>query len=150
MTKPTVKERYLAYWADNKTPVLEFTCPFRSCATLIKVAKPPRGDTWDSLATCPHCEREFFYIATNRKVKTKKLTAEPQPHKPVKLEEYRKELIQGAFYTVYAAAGGEDEDGRSWRAAWWDGEDKAFFDQSGYELNSEGLLIVPGDLPDVP
>jgi len=143
----TIKERYLAYWADNKTPVLEFTCPYRACATTLKVAKPPRGDTWDSMATCPHCERDFYYIATNRKVKTKKLTAEPQPHKPVDLEQYRKELIHGVFYMVY---GSEDGEGQSWRAAWWDREEDVFFDNNGEELVNEGLLIVPGDLPDVP
>lgn len=37
--------------------IAAFKCP--DCAKAIETLRPPRGDTWDSMSTCPHCDALF-------------------------------------------------------------------------------------------
>jgi hypothetical protein len=43
------------------TKLSTFDCP--CCAESVQTLRPPKGQTWDSLTICPHCESMCFKVA---------------------------------------------------------------------------------------
>lgn len=63
--------QYLEYTARVKASgakFLKFKCPH--CSGEIETQRATRGDTWDSMTTCPHCEKMFYRSNTHYSVKT--------------------------------------------------------------------------------
>lgn len=64
----TLKQKHDEFIARLKaqgTKILEFKCP--ACGKKIETQAAPKGDTWDSLSNCPHCEALYMKIVTNKK-----------------------------------------------------------------------------------
>lgn len=64
----TLLDRYTAYNERLKAQglkFLSFDCP--KCGEGIETQRATRGDTWDTLSTCPHCEALFMKITTHKK-----------------------------------------------------------------------------------
>lgn len=64
----TLMQRYTQYNERLKAKgikLISFDCP--SCAKAIECQAAPRGDTWDSMANCPHCDALFKHITEGKK-----------------------------------------------------------------------------------
>lgn len=48
-----------------------FKCP--DCHQSIKTLPAPDGEVWDTISTCPHCERSFIKITHGKNVEAEKL-----------------------------------------------------------------------------
>lgn len=59
---------YNARLREQGTRMLTFQCPNQGCGNDIEVQAAPKGDTWDTLTTCPHCEQMFFRITHHDRV----------------------------------------------------------------------------------
>lgn len=61
----------LQYTAHNETlkaqgvKLVQFSCP--TCAKSIDTRPAPKGERWDSLAICPHCEAMYMKITDGKK-----------------------------------------------------------------------------------
>lgn len=53
-------EKYNLGLKARGIPMTSFDCP--RCGGEIETQTAPPGETWDTLATCPHCERLYFKI----------------------------------------------------------------------------------------
>lgn len=53
----TLKQRYSEYkdrLRASGVKLVSFDCP--CCSEIIDTKPAPKGETWDTMATCPHCE----------------------------------------------------------------------------------------------
>ena len=53
---------YMFQWKASGRRTLAYTAP--CCGATIETTAPPKGETWDSLATCPHCGELHFKVVT--------------------------------------------------------------------------------------
>lgn len=68
MTK-TLMESYTEYNERLKAQgvkMLAYRCP--KCGSEIETQRATRGETWDMLSTCPHCEALYMKVTTHTKV----------------------------------------------------------------------------------
>jgi uncharacterized Zn finger protein (UPF0148 family) len=66
----SLKQRYTEYNDRLKASgarMLSFNCP--ACSQSIETQAATKGDTWDTLSTCPHCEALFMKITTYKTAK---------------------------------------------------------------------------------
>lgn len=66
-----LKDKYLSYIKraeERLAPLISFQCP--KCSETIKTLAAPKGETWDSLSTCPFCEQVFIKRVAETKVET--------------------------------------------------------------------------------
>ncbi|HFX1466303.1 TPA: hypothetical protein ACID2X_005189 [Pseudomonas aeruginosa] len=64
----TLMQRYTEYNDRLKAQGVRFlasACP--KCGGEIETERATRGQTWDTLSTCPHCEALFMKITTHTK-----------------------------------------------------------------------------------
>ena len=65
----TMLEQYqdhIATLEANGTPLVDFKCP--CCGEALKTMAAPSGESWDTTASCPHCDGIYFKMTTGRKV----------------------------------------------------------------------------------
>jgi hypothetical protein len=65
----TLLTRYTAFVERAKasrTPLVKFSCP--ACRQVIETIPAPKGEVWDSLSTCPHCEALFMKVISETSV----------------------------------------------------------------------------------
>lgn len=63
MAKATLMQRYTDYNDRLKArgiKLIAFACP--ECGESIETQSAPKGEVWDALSDCPHCERMFMKI----------------------------------------------------------------------------------------
>lgn len=66
----TLREQYkawLAKWQAEGKPIRNYVAP--CCRVTIATPAPPRGETWDSLTTCPDCGSLHFKVVTSSTVR---------------------------------------------------------------------------------
>lgn len=66
-----LKDKYFSYIKraeERLAPLTSFSCP--KCHETIKTLSAPKGESWDSLCTCPFCEQVFIKRVTECKVET--------------------------------------------------------------------------------
>ncbi|HBO1323884.1 TPA: hypothetical protein ACPWHI_002318 [Pseudomonas aeruginosa] len=64
----TLFQKYTEYTNRLKAQgvqFLAFDCP--RCGFEIETERPPQGELWDTLSSCPHCEALFFEVATHER-----------------------------------------------------------------------------------
>lgn len=58
--EPTLLQRHLSYFAKlkkDRVPVCSHKCPH--CNTSVPSMRPPQGQVYDSMTTCPYCEKLY-------------------------------------------------------------------------------------------
>lgn len=67
MATATLFKQYTDYNDRLKSQgikLISFNCP--CCSKPIETMPAPEGDVWDSLSTCPHCDRMFMKITNGK------------------------------------------------------------------------------------
>lgn len=65
----TLKQKHEAFITKIKADggkTLEFKAP--CCGAEIEDRAAPKGETWDTLTTCPHCGELFIKVTTSIKI----------------------------------------------------------------------------------
>lgn len=68
MAKESPMVRYTEYNDRLKAQgvkMTKFSCP--SCAREIETQAAPKGERWDTLANCPHCDAMYMKITDGKK-----------------------------------------------------------------------------------
>lgn len=60
--------KYVRRVEANGGKLICFKCP--DCRQDIKTIPAPRGEVWDTVSTCPHCEQSFVKITNGNNVET--------------------------------------------------------------------------------
>lgn len=58
--------KYVRRVEQNGRKLITFKCP--DCRRVIKTLPAPAGEIWDTISTCPHCERSFVKITNGNNV----------------------------------------------------------------------------------
>jgi|TARA_Y100001951_G_C11294393_1_gene274509 Zn finger protein HypA/HybF involved in hydrogenase expression len=70
MATSTLMQRYTEYNDRLKAQgikLIAFECP--ACKQAIETQPAPKGDVWDSLAECPHCNVMYMKITQGKKAR---------------------------------------------------------------------------------
>ena len=59
-------EEYIARVKANGGKTLTFTAP--CCGKPVEDRTAGKDETWDTLATCPHCETVYWKVATENEI----------------------------------------------------------------------------------
>lgn len=59
-------EEFIARVKANGGKTVQYAAP--CCGGMVEDRLAPEGETWDTLTTCPHCEKTFFKVTTSSKV----------------------------------------------------------------------------------
>lgn len=65
----TLKQKHAEYIAKVKATggkTLKYVTP--CCGKGVEDPAAGKGETWDTLATCPHCEALYWKVTTSRKI----------------------------------------------------------------------------------
>ncbi|ENE5752052.1 hypothetical protein ACFLMW_003756 [Salmonella enterica] len=71
MSKLKTYHAHIATLVANGSPLVSFSCP--DCQEVIQAMAAPKGETWDTFATCPHCDELYYRIITHDSVKTSRV-----------------------------------------------------------------------------
>ena len=63
--------KYIRRIEEQDRDLISFKCP--NCHQLIQTLPTPKGEVWDTICTCPHCEKSFVKITKYTTVETKSL-----------------------------------------------------------------------------
>lgn len=72
MTDTSFKQECEDYFANaiaHGVPVASFNCP--CCAEQLKTFAPKKGEAWDSLSTCWHCDSPFVKVIMHNRIEVK-------------------------------------------------------------------------------
>lgn len=64
-------EKFIKRCRDHGVPLLSFNCPHCGGATETPAATD--GGTWDTMASCPHCDGLYIKLVDRHSVLTKRL-----------------------------------------------------------------------------
>lgn len=53
-------KKFIAQYKNNGHKVTKLSCPH--CSEEIETPEGPKNEVWDSIASCPNCERLYFKI----------------------------------------------------------------------------------------
>lgn len=79
----TALQDYAAYVArlkDRNVQLLSYCCPH--CQGAIETVQPPKGERWDTLASCPHCDEVFMLLADHDQAQGRTLEDTDNPPAP--------------------------------------------------------------------
>ncbi|HEK3481494.1 TPA: hypothetical protein SMW11_003292 [Pseudomonas aeruginosa] len=77
----TLFQKYTEYTNRLKAQgaqFLAFDCP--RCGFEIETERPPQGELWDTLSSCPHCGALFFKVATHERAEGRVPTCSTTKH----------------------------------------------------------------------
>lgn len=59
-------DEFIAKAKESGAKTLTYRTP--CCNKEVEDRVPPKGDVWDTMTVCPHCEKHFFKTATASKI----------------------------------------------------------------------------------